>query len=195
MYRWEFVTSRYTDVTAHVGSYDPEHNPWDGREALDGGDGGLDAAAVAALLYGLPSGGGSWDEDEKSVADQVLGLVGARPRPPPDRVEVTVARDRPRAVGLLIDSPEPWDWSRIGLTVTNGAGVAIPHVLVRARDGRRALLFRRTDGLTLASLAAPELLVTVAQDLAVAPSRYSGGTSGTESATMSVRIAPKVPAR
>ena len=146
--------------------------------------------AVAALVAATQAGPPDWDEDEKAAADELLALLGVAPRVPPERLDVTVVRDRPRAVGLLIDSPEPLDWARLTVATKDAAtGVAVGHTLVRARDGRRALLFRRSDGSTLRTLDPGELAVTFTYDLAVAPSRYAGGASGSETATLDVRIA------
>jgi hypothetical protein len=204
--RWEFVTSRYQSFSAHLGSYDAAAGPWDGRNAITGLGGTLDVAAVAALVAAAQAGPPDWDEDEKAAADELLALLGVAPRVPPERLDLTVIRDpsagrgapsgaggarrdRPRAVGLLIDSPEPLDWARITVAAKDAAtGDPVPHTLVRARDGRRALLFRRSNGSTLRTLDAGELAVTFTYDLAVAPARYAGGVSGTETATLDVTI-------
>lgn len=191
VHSWEFVTSQHLDFAAHLATFDAARGPWDGPDALDG-VGGFDDAAVAALLAAVQAGGAAWDEDEKLAADELLRLVGAPSRPASPRVDVTVVRDRPRAVGVLIDAGEPLDWPRITATVSTGGGAAVPHVLVRARDGRRALVFRTSDGATLDGLAAARLVVTLTYDLAVTPSRYADGASGIHTAELSIRIAPEV---
>ena len=188
--RWEFVTSRYDNFGDHVGSYDKGAGPWDGRDAITGAGGALDEAAVAALVAAAQAGPPAWDEDEKAAADELLALLGVAPRVPPERLDVTVVRDSPRAVGLLLDSPEPLDWARVTVAAEDGdTGAAVPVTLVRARDGRRALLFRRSNGSTLRTLDAGELAFAMTYDLAVAPARYAGGASGTETATLTVTIA------
>ncbi len=188
--RWEFVTSRYETFAAHAGSYDQALGPWDGANAVTGRNRVLDEAAVAALVAAVHAGPPDWDEDEKAAADELLALLGVTPRVPPERLDLTVVRDLPRAVGLLLDSPEPLDWARITVAAKDGdTGASVPVTLVRARDGRRALLFRRSDGSTLRTLAPGELELTLTYDLAVAPARYADGTSGTETATLTVTIA------
>ena len=191
VWRWEFVTSRYESFSAHAGSYDGAAGPWDGPNAVVGAGGTLDEAAVAAQLAAVQAGQPEWDEAEKAAADELLDLLGVRAGTvPPARLELTVVRDGTRAVGLMVDSPEPFDWARITVAVRDGStGGPVAHTLVRGRDGRRALLFRRSDGATLRPLRPAELSVELTYDLAVAPARYSGGGSGAETATLAVTIA------
>jgi hypothetical protein len=192
--RWEFVTSSYTGFAAHIGSYNQAAGPWDGANAVTGQGRVLDEGSVAALVAAIQGGSAGWDEDEKAAADELLVLLGVTPRVPPERMDVTVVRDVPRPVGLLLDSPEPLDWARISVAAKDGdTGAAVPTTLVRARDGRRALLFRRSNGSTLRTLEPGELDVELTYDLAVEPARYAGRTSGTETATLTVTIAEATP--
>lgn len=183
---WEFVTSRYEGFAEHLASYDPAADLWDNEYALR--PSGLDQAAVATLLGTIQPG--PWDEDEKVVTASLLDLLGIRPRVAPGQVEVTVVRAGTDAIALLVDSPEPLDWARITVAVSNASnGHPIGHVLARARDGRRALVFRSPDGTLLRSFRVSELAVEWTYDLAVQPARYRDGVSGTETGTLTVPLA------
>jgi hypothetical protein len=187
VFRWEFTTSRYAGFTEHMASYDPDTSLWDGAQAIRPAD--LDLAAVAARVLAVQESDPAWDEPEKAATEELLELLGVPRASAPEGVEVTVIRDGDdAALALLLDSPEPLDWDRITVAVARGGGRPLDHVLARARDGRRALLTQRTDGVSLPAFASRQLTLSLDYDLGVAPALYRAGVSGTETASLLVPL-------
>jgi hypothetical protein len=187
VFRWEFITSRYAGFTEHMASYDPDVSLWDGAQAIRPGD--VDLAAVVAEVLAVQDSDPAWDEPEKAATEALFDLLGVPRASAPEGVEVTVIRDGDGgALALLLDSPEPLDWDRITATVARGGGHPIDHVLARARDGRRALVTRRTDGTSLPAFATRQLTLSLDYDLSVPPTLYRDGASGIETASLLVPL-------
>jgi len=187
VFRWEFTTSRYAGFTEHMASYDPDMSLWDGAQAIRPAD--LDLAAAVAQVLAVQESDPAWDEPEKTATEALLALLGVPRASAPEGVEVTVIRDGDdAALALLLDSPEPLDWDRITVTVARGGGRPLDHVLARARDGRRALVTQRTDGVSLPAFTTRQLTLSLDYDLSVAPALYRAGVSGTETASLLVPL-------
>jgi hypothetical protein len=167
LYRWEFVTSRFTTFAAHIGSFAEGHGTWDGDHALDatGVDSSACAAAVAADDF-----------------DALASLLGVADRPQPETLEATVIRADGVALGVLLDSPEPFDWANLDLAVTSG-GAAVSLDTTIARDQRRALLL--APGM---SLPAASYTLTWTADFTASPARYHEGVSAAERASFDLVI-------
>jgi hypothetical protein len=180
---FELVTSRYAGFAEHAASFDPDRSFWDGAAALRPA---LDEPAVAAAIAGVSAG--AWSEAERTAADALRDLLALPEGAPPAGVELTVVRASDGAGALLLDSPEPFDWSRIAVGLSRGGG-AVGHVLVRLRDGRRALVFRPPAGGALRRFAPGAYELSLDYDLAVAPARYRGGASGVEHGVLAFSLA------
>jgi hypothetical protein len=77
--------------------------------------------------------------------DKALNLESKR-RPLPERLEVRVLKDGAATIGLLIEAPEPLDFTRIHLlTWRAGFPIALPTV-VPNRDNTRFFVFQSAGG-------------------------------------------------
>ena len=54
-------------------------------------------------------------EEDSVKFEQLMSLFDLNPRPLPERIEVALMNDRHQSYGLLLESPEPLDWSRTEL--------------------------------------------------------------------------------
>jgi hypothetical protein len=119
-YRWDFISSRYTNFHHHLHSFDDQ-----AFAAPEGA--GLSAAQLAAqasfavVVPGVPApapGLGPVTADE-ARAFQVLeeAALGSAALQAPDRIEVVRASSAPGVFVLLVRSPEPLRWERTQLSV------------------------------------------------------------------------------
>jgi hypothetical protein len=56
-------------------------------------------------------------EEDSVKFEQLMSLFDLNPRPVPERIEVALMNDRRQSYGLLLESPEPLDWSRTELKI------------------------------------------------------------------------------
>ncbi|MFC7227976.1 DUF1080 domain-containing protein [Salinirubellus salinus] len=143
-YRFAFTTSRFANVAHHLGSYADE--TWRATSADP-----IDATEGVAL----------GDADTPPTADEgraYAAAVDALDRPasdPPTRVEATVVGESDTPHALLLESPEPLDWTRTTLSLshtTRGSaadvvpdGAKVTDVTYGADETVGLLLDRETD--------------------------------------------------
>lgn len=104
LYRFTLRTSRYTCFAHHIGDFD-------GRvDALASPPPALSNADRARLLSAAQNG-------TSGDFDDIAAMFGVSTTTPPERLRCTVLADSAQRWGLLMDSPEPLDSERVGLSL------------------------------------------------------------------------------
>lgn len=116
LHRITFTTSSFATFTHHVHSFD--ERGWDHHELLgQPADPLLTAEHLVALndLVYADSGG----------FEAIDNMFNLGRRASPERLELTLLRDAGRSYALLLESPEPIDWTRTSLTLRRAEGVPL----------------------------------------------------------------------
>jgi hypothetical protein len=116
VFRFEFITSSFTNFTDHIQSFKNGHGLWDGVNAaiIDPSD-ERDAAQIAHNVFSGPTGP---DLDESIGFEKLLEISGLPESLQVNNVDITTIRIEGHAVGFFVWSPEPLDWNRISVSVT-----------------------------------------------------------------------------
>ena len=105
VYEFAFLTSRYSNFLHHIHSF--QDAVWNHFTLLQDPDYEIDGTVLVQILAN--------SEEDSVKFEQLMLLFDLNPRPLPDRVEMALMNDRHQSYGLLLESPEPFDWSRGGL--------------------------------------------------------------------------------
>ncbi len=128
VYEFAFLTSRYSNFLHHIHSF--QDAIWNHFSLIQNPDYEIDADVLQQILTN--------SEDESVKFEQLMSLFDLNPRPLPERIEVALMNDRHQSYGLLLESPEPLDWSRTELKILfDNRGDAIEEVdhVVKIIDG------------------------------------------------------------
>jgi hypothetical protein len=121
-YRFDFVTSKYTNFTHHLQSYDDQLGAVAAGLGLTSAD--LTAASAVAVPVPptAPPGGPTpvglaaiGDDEKKLFAQLEQKIIGVGPLRAPEKVEILRANQDAGLSAFLIRSPEPLPWERTTL--------------------------------------------------------------------------------
>jgi hypothetical protein len=111
IHRTSFVTSRFATFVHHVHSF--RDFAWDHPLPTP-----EDVARVGAIVTAVRDAGPDFHaETEGPLFEELSSLFGLGQRPLPDRIEIAVLRDDDQSYALLLESPQPIEWSRTSLSV------------------------------------------------------------------------------
>ncbi len=131
IFEFTFISSRYSNFMHQIHAF--EDLAWDHFALLN--DPGYTIDTVV-LEQHLNNG-----EEEQVQFEQLMEHFDMNPRMTPERLEITSISDQNGSYGLLLESPEPFDWSRTELTVSHSNTSEV----IEAHDGKIKIIGGKTD--------------------------------------------------
>lgn len=147
VYAFDFVTSRFCGPDHLLHSFTGKPWSYEGVGLSQATSARVTAACSGLRWYSRYAPSTYKSETEDVAFERLWTLCGFGVRPRPQALELTLLKEGSRELGLLLESPEPLDWSRLTLRMTRRAhGGAVAEALGAAKlipmDGELGLLLR-----------------------------------------------------